>query len=163
MFVSVRIQYDAKAPNAAIELQIRRPLPDYDLEEIEAQVPRDVDPMLASQGFHDLLDEARNILARVLDGSGLEVAQLTGAISRKVTLMPDELINSEYLTYEGLCKLLGMRRGTLYSLVSRGQIPFTRLTARIVRFHKPTILKWLANRAVSPKSEDHREQPSARA
>ena len=78
--VSVRIQYDAKAPNAAIELQIRHPLPDYDLEEIEAQVPRDVDPMLASQGFHDLLDEARGILSRALDGSGLEVTQLTGAI-----------------------------------------------------------------------------------
>lgn len=78
--VSVRIQFDAKAPNAAIELQVRRPLPDYDLEEIEAEVPRDVDPMLASQGFHDLLDEARGILARVLDGSGIEVTQLTGAI-----------------------------------------------------------------------------------
>lgn len=78
--VSVRIQYDAKAPNAAIELQIRRPLPDYDLEQVEAEVPRDVDPMLASQGFHDLPDEARGILARALDGSGLEVAQLTGAI-----------------------------------------------------------------------------------
>ena len=78
--MSVRIQYDAKAPNAAIELTIRRPLPDYDLEEIEAAIPRDVDPMLASQGFHDLLDEARGILARVLDGSGIEVTQLTGAI-----------------------------------------------------------------------------------
>lgn len=78
--VSVRIQYDAKAPNAAIELQIRHPLPDYDLEEVEAAIPRDVDPMLASQGFHDLLDEARGILARVLDGSGVEVTQLTGAI-----------------------------------------------------------------------------------
>jgi len=44
----VRIQFDAKAPNAAIELQVRRPLPDYDLEEIEAEVPRDVDPMLAT-------------------------------------------------------------------------------------------------------------------
>ena len=78
--VSVRIRYDAEAPSAAIELQIRRPLPDYDLEEIEAEIPRDVDPMLASQGFHDLLDEARAILARVLDGSGIEVTQLTGAI-----------------------------------------------------------------------------------
>jgi hypothetical protein len=78
--VSVRIQFDGKAPNAAIELQVRRPLPDYDLEEIEAEIPRDVDPMLASQGFHDLLDEARGILARVLAGSGIEVTQLTGAI-----------------------------------------------------------------------------------
>jgi hypothetical protein len=66
--------------NAAIELTIRRPLPDYDLDEIEHSIPRDVDPMLASQGFHDLLDEARGILAKALQGNRLEVVQLTGAI-----------------------------------------------------------------------------------
>jgi hypothetical protein len=59
---------------------ITRPLPDYDLDEVEAPVPRDVDPMLASQGFKDLLDEVRTILERELAGSGLEIAQLTGAI-----------------------------------------------------------------------------------
>jgi len=78
--MSIRIQHDSNAPNAAIELTIRHPLPDYDIEEIEAFVPRDVDPMLASQGFHDLLDEARSILASALHGTELEVAQLTGAI-----------------------------------------------------------------------------------
>ena len=78
--MSIRIQHDSSAPNAAIELTIRLPLPDYDLEEIEASIPRDVDPMLASQGFHDLLDEARGILAKALPGTELEVAQLTGAI-----------------------------------------------------------------------------------
>jgi len=61
---------------------ITRPLPDYDLEEVEAPIPRDVDPMLASQGFKDLLDEVRAILHSELTGSGLEIAQLTGAISR---------------------------------------------------------------------------------
>jgi len=80
MSVPVRIEHDAKAPNAAVELPIHHPLPDYDLEEVEAGVPRDVDPMLASQGFHDLLDEARSVLAQVLPGAGLEVVQLTGAI-----------------------------------------------------------------------------------
>ncbi len=78
--MSIRIQHDLNAPNAALELPIRQPLPDYDLEEIEATIPRDVDPMLASQGFLDLLDEARGILGQSLDGSGLEVVQLTGAI-----------------------------------------------------------------------------------
>jgi hypothetical protein len=78
--LSLRITHDAAAPNASVELMITRPLPDYDLNEVEAPVPRDVDPMLASQGFKDLLDEARGILDRELAGSGLEIAQLTGAI-----------------------------------------------------------------------------------
>jgi hypothetical protein len=59
---------------------ITKPLPDYDLEDVEAPIPRDVDPMLASQGFKDLLDEARAILDRELTGSPLEITQLTGAI-----------------------------------------------------------------------------------
>jgi hypothetical protein len=61
---------------------IRRSLPDYDLGKVEASVPRDMDPMLASQGFRDLLDETRSILECKLAGSGLEIAQLTGAICR---------------------------------------------------------------------------------
>ncbi len=36
--------------------------------------------MLASQGFLDLLDEARGILSAALPGINLEVTQLTGAI-----------------------------------------------------------------------------------
>jgi hypothetical protein len=76
----IRIEHDESAPNAAVELSILHPLPDYDLDEVEAAVPRDVDVMLASQGFHDLVDEARVILSSVLRGGELEVVQLTGAI-----------------------------------------------------------------------------------
>src|SRR3954463_12988957 len=76
----MRIEPDANAPNTAVEIPIQQPLPDYDLEEIEAPIPRDVDPMLASQGFLDLLDEARGILKNSLNQSGLELIQLTGAI-----------------------------------------------------------------------------------
>lgn len=78
--MAIKISHDTGAPTASIELMITRPLPDYDLDEVEAVIPRDVDPMLASQGFKDLLDEARGILERELGGSGLEIAQLTGAI-----------------------------------------------------------------------------------
>ncbi len=76
----IKISHDAGAPTASVELMITRSLPDYDLEEVEAPIPRDVDPMLASQGFKDLLDEARGILDRELAGGALEIAQLTGAI-----------------------------------------------------------------------------------
>ncbi|HYL68047.1 MAG TPA: hypothetical protein VEX69_02690 [Candidatus Limnocylindria bacterium] len=78
--MTTKISYDVGAPTASVELMITRPLPDYDLEEVEAPIPRDVDPMLASQGFKDLLDEARGILEKEMAGSGLEIAQLTGAI-----------------------------------------------------------------------------------
>lgn len=78
--MAIKIAHDANAPTATVELMITRPLPDFDLEEVEAPMPRDVDPMLASQGFKDLLDEARAILDRALPSHGLEIAQLTGAI-----------------------------------------------------------------------------------
>jgi hypothetical protein len=78
--MTTKITPDKSAPAASVELMITKVLPDYDLEDIEAPIPRDVDPMLASQGFKDLLDEARAILDRELVGGPLEIAQLTGAI-----------------------------------------------------------------------------------
>jgi hypothetical protein len=78
--MTIKISHDSGAPTASIELMISRPLPDYDLDDVEASIPRDVDPMLASQGFKDLLDEARAILDLELAGGPLEIAQLTGAI-----------------------------------------------------------------------------------
>jgi hypothetical protein len=78
--MAIRIAHDPGKPTASIEFMITQPLPDYDLEDVEASIPRDVDPMLASQGFKDLIDEARAILNRELAESALEIAQLTGAI-----------------------------------------------------------------------------------
>jgi hypothetical protein len=79
--MGIKITQDAGSPTASIELMIMHPLPDYDLEQVAAPIPRDVDPILASQGFKDLLDEVRTTLDRELSGSNLEIAQLTGAIS----------------------------------------------------------------------------------
>jgi hypothetical protein len=79
--MTIKTAHDAGAPTASVELIITRPLPDYDLNEVEASIPRDVDPMLASQGFKDLLDEARAILQAELAGTALKIVQLTGAIS----------------------------------------------------------------------------------
>ena len=76
----MRIEPDTHQPSATVEIPIYQPLPDYDLEEVEAAIPRDVDPMLASQGFLDLIDEARGIVKSQLASSGLELVQLTGAI-----------------------------------------------------------------------------------
>ena len=96
----MRIIPDENQPSVAIEIPLEKPLPDYDLEELEQPTPRDVDGILVRQGFRDLVDDARGILTeliaappnehakdeRVLEidlearPHPLEITQLTGAI-----------------------------------------------------------------------------------
>jgi hypothetical protein len=94
----MRIAPDKNKPSVAVEIPLTKPLPDYDLEELEQPTPRDIDGILVSQGFRDLVDDARGILVDLIanpppapDGSHfldlypagsphLEIAQLTGAI-----------------------------------------------------------------------------------
>jgi hypothetical protein len=96
--MSIRLAPDKNQPSVAAEIPLEKPLPDYDLEEIEQPTPRDVDGVLVSQGFRDLVDDARGILTELVanppalpNGSHFvdldlsnnphfEIAQLTGAI-----------------------------------------------------------------------------------
>src|SRR5260370_21671896 len=78
--MSIRIVPDKTQPSAAIEIPVEKPLPDYDLHEPEQPTPRDVDAILVSQGFRDIVDDARGVLTELLSGTSLEVAQFTGAI-----------------------------------------------------------------------------------
>jgi len=56
------------------------------------------------------------------------------------------------LDYEQLSQRLGIKLGTLYSWVSRGQIPHVRLSGKLVRFDPKTIEEWLSARSVSDES-----------
>jgi hypothetical protein len=96
----IRIIADYDEPSAAIEIPLAKPLPDYDLLQLEQPTPRDVDAILVSQGFRDLVDDARGVLMDLLAHppyqanspkhanldfthsapSSLELVQLTGAI-----------------------------------------------------------------------------------
>jgi hypothetical protein len=76
----VRIVPDEGKPSAAIEISLEHPLPDYDLEQVDQPTPRDVDGILVSQGFRDLVDDARGVLTDLLSHTGLQIAQFTGAI-----------------------------------------------------------------------------------
>ena len=76
----MRVVPDINQPSAAIEIPLEKPLPDYDLHQLEHPTPRDVDAILVSQGFRDLIDDARGILTELLSGTGIEIAQFTGAI-----------------------------------------------------------------------------------
>jgi len=96
--MSLRIAADKDQPSVAIEIPLERPLPDYDLEQVEQPTPRDIDALLVSQGFRDLVDDARGVLTELMCNPpplpndthlvdlGLshvpdfEIAQLTGAI-----------------------------------------------------------------------------------
>lgn len=78
--MSIKIAHDPGTPTSSVELMITRELPDYDIEEVSKPIPRGVDEILVSQGFRDLVDDARAFLDRVLPSSGLELVQLTGAI-----------------------------------------------------------------------------------
>ncbi len=61
------------------------------------------------------------------------------------------------MTYEQTANLLGLRLSTLYSMVSRGQIPHVRLGPRLVRFDAEVLHAWLDARRVdvtTPASEE---------
>jgi len=95
-----RIVPDEGKPSAAIEIPLEKPLPEYDLEQLDQPTPRDVDGILVSQGFRDLVDDSRGILMDLLANEphsadfshgralnlshanehSLQVEQLTGAI-----------------------------------------------------------------------------------
>src|ERR1700740_3833456 len=96
----MRIIPDENQPSAAIEIPLEKPLPDYDLDDLEKPTPRDIDAVLVTQGFRDLVDDARGVLTELIaappgkqnDGEDilelhmpppphpLEITQLTGAI-----------------------------------------------------------------------------------
>ncbi|MDP9338928.1 MAG: hypothetical protein M3P45_08675 [Acidobacteriota bacterium] len=98
--MSIRVIADQNQPSATIEIPLDKPLPDYDLDQLEQPTPRDVDSILVSQGFRDLVDDARGVLMDLLahppsqanspenarldfthsTPSPLELVQLTGAI-----------------------------------------------------------------------------------
>jgi hypothetical protein len=96
--MAIRIAPDKGKPSVAIEIPLEKPLPDYDLEQMEQPTPRDIDALLVSQGFRDLVDDARGVLTDLMANPpqlpntthlvdlGLtemphfEIAQLTGAI-----------------------------------------------------------------------------------
>ena len=98
--MAIRISHDEKQPYVSIEIPLAKPLPDYDLDQLDQPTPRDVDGVLVSQGFRDLIDDARGVLMDLLahppyQGNSpehakldfthsaplpLELVQLTGAI-----------------------------------------------------------------------------------
>ncbi len=78
----IRIESDAHEPTVAVELPLTRPLEDYDIAEVDRESTREVDEILVSQGFRDLVDDARAALRTLLESTPLELVQLTGQICK---------------------------------------------------------------------------------
>lgn len=53
------------------------------------------------------------------------------------------------LNYREMAAFLGVPIGTLYSMVSRKQIPHIRLSGRLVRFDEAKIKRWMEARRVT--------------
>ena len=97
-----RVIPDEDKPYVSIEIPLEKPLPDYDLDDVEKATPREIDGILVSQGFRDLVDDARGVLIEILcehhktlmeqsthftdleltpnPAQPMEIMQLTGAI-----------------------------------------------------------------------------------
>lgn len=58
--------------------------------------------------------------------------------------MDDDLIK-----YDETARIIRVPIPTLYSMVSRGAIPHIRISGRLVRFSRRTIMEWLKSKEVS--------------
>lgn len=67
--------------------------------------------------------------------------------------------SGEWLTYQELSEWLSIPLPTLYSMTSRRQIPFHRLTPRMVRFSRSAIEAWIQARAVIGHEQALARQP----
>ena len=56
--------------------------------------------------------------------------------------------------YSETAEFLGVKRGTLYSWVSRNRIPYIRYGPRCVRFDLNELQDWIDRHKVSPKANE---------
>jgi excisionase family DNA binding protein len=59
------------------------------------------------------------------------------------------MTDNDLLTYAQAARFLNVRLGTLYSLVSRKEVPHVRFGKRLVRFSRQALILHVADRSVS--------------
>ncbi len=59
-------------------------------------------------------------------------------------------MDEDVLTYEQAARVLNIKLGTLYALVSQNRVPHVRLGRRLVRFSRSELQTWLSQHAVRP-------------
>jgi len=96
--MATRFIPDADKPSVAVEISLEKPLPDYDLEAIEHPTPRDVDGVLVSQGFRDLVDDTRGVLLEILNEPEPPVAESSTLTDLDLTPPPEHRLEIAQLT-----------------------------------------------------------------
>ena len=59
-------------------------------------------------------------------------------------------MDEQLLGYEDAAALLGLKKGTLHSLVSRREIPFLNLGRRLIRFEPSALRAWMEAKRFAP-------------
>ena len=57
------------------------------------------------------------------------------------------------MTYLEAAQFLGVKLPTLYSMVSRKQVPHVRFSGKMVKFDREKLVLWIKERAVEPIEE----------
>lgn len=60
-------------------------------------------------------------------------------------------METELLTYKQAAKILQLKMGTLYSLVSQKRIPHVRISGRMVRFKPSELDRWVKSQTVNER------------
>ncbi len=59
--------------------------------------------------------------------------------------------NASMLDVAELCDLLRVNRKTVYDAIGRGEIPGVVRLGRVLRFHRPTIDRWMTGEKAAAK------------
>ena len=118
-----RIIPDLNKPSVAIEIPLEKSLPDYDLIDLEHPTPRDVDSVLVSQGFRDLVDDARGVLLEILCEHHKSIAEESSHLT-DLELTPETLHPMEITQLTGaICTQDEIYRPGLWIVLKDNHVP----------------------------------------
>jgi hypothetical protein len=119
----LRVLPDNDKPFVAIEIPLEKPLPDYDLEDLEQPTPRDIDGILVSQGFRDLVDDARGVLLEILCAHHKTLAEESKHLT-DLELTPEIPHPMEIMQLTGaICTQQEVYRPGLWIVLRDGHVP----------------------------------------
>ena len=119
----IKVIPDADKPFISIEIPFEKSLPDYDLHDTERSTPREVDSVLVSQGFRDLVDDARGVLLEILCQHRKTLAEESDHLT-DLGLTPPTSASMEIMQLTGaICTQDGVYRPGLWIVLRDNQAP----------------------------------------